>query len=607
MRFIAGTTPFGPPPHQPVGARTVTELGPWPAWACDHDVGEITSCSSPRGYLVRAGTCLATPVERSEALDAASRGDLARAGALPGSGLTGVFTGDGVLVGDRAGAVTVFWTRHAGRVWWSTSALALAGLTGAGPDAGALLSRLALTGVEVGERSAFPGIHRVPPGSALRLLADRAPMLRPVPEPAALSFEDGAGLLRAALLRAVGGRVERGDLSTDLSGGVDSGCVTALAARTAAGPLPALTYTDQALADSDDVRYARRLAAENRRLDHHLVDGRASGAAHFDLLQDIAALPATDTPALALGLLAIKDAQFAPARAAGARHHLTGRGGDNVFGAAPQYLADLWRDGPRTAATTRTTDYARGRTASARAVRRQARTTAGTSYPHALHRASADLRAGHRPPAPCPAADLAWCGTSPAAPWLTPAGRALAADVLTDAAHRADPTAAPGRTHDRLGLEFMATSHAAYQQIARQRWGLTVHAPLLDPAVVGAAMAIPARDRVAPGLYKPLAARALQGLVPDWLLHRRTKTSFSASLYRGLARNHPTLAGVLDASRLGAAGLIETRAVAAQLAAAAGGAPAPLGALHALVVTELWLTRTADRPVRWTTTRGSTP
>ncbi|MFJ3825751.1 asparagine synthase-related protein [Streptomyces nodosus] len=58
---------------------------------------------------------------------------------------------------------------------------------------------------------------------------------------------------------AVGRRVaDSGQISSDLSGGVDSGTVTSLAA--ARGPLLAVTYTDTRMGEQDDMRYAERIA-----------------------------------------------------------------------------------------------------------------------------------------------------------------------------------------------------------------------------------------------------------------------------------------------------------------------------------------------------------
>lgn len=88
-----------------------------------------------------------------------------------------------------------------------------------------------------------------------------------------LDLVEGARQLRGALVTAVTRRAHRYEaLSADLSGGVDSSLVTCLAA--AARGLSALTYTDAVMAQDDDVRYARRVAAEVGGITHRVLDGK---------------------------------------------------------------------------------------------------------------------------------------------------------------------------------------------------------------------------------------------------------------------------------------------------------------------------------------------
>ncbi|MEV5947743.1 asparagine synthase-related protein [Streptomyces sp. NPDC051993] len=132
---------------------------------------------------------------------------------------------------------------------------------------------------------------------------------------------------------------------------------------------------------------------------------------------------------------------------------------------------------------------------------------------------------------------------------------------------------------------------------------MPVHAPLLDNHVVDACHAIPGYARTRPGDFKPLARAAFTGHVPDYLLHRRTKTAFTSSLFAGLRTNAPALRRILDHSLLAQAGLLDGAKALAALDSAARGEPAPLAALHALVVTELWLaTLPTARTTWWETT-----
>ncbi|KOU50070.1 asparagine synthase-related protein [Streptomyces sp. WM6378] len=171
-------------------------------------------------------------------------------------------------------------------------------------------------------------------------------------------------------------------LSTDLSGGIDSSVITSLAApRT---PLLAVTYTDDRMGEQDDVRYAERIAAGNPAIEHAWVHGTRDGVQHFDALDDPAALPLTDAPALSLGLLAIKTAQLAPATAYGSHLHLTGRGGDNVLDALPMAVIDQYRVSHRLAAVGQTARFARARHTALWPMLQQAARTQHSSQPRAL-------------------------------------------------------------------------------------------------------------------------------------------------------------------------------------------------------------------------------
>ncbi|ROQ65259.1 asparagine synthase [Streptomyces sp. CEV 2-1] len=198
---------------------------------------------------------------------------------------------------------------------------------------------------------------------------------------------------------------------------------------------------------------------------------------------------------------------------------------------------------------------------------------------------------------------LTWCGRSAATVWLTPAGRAVVGDLVADRAQIARPDTAPGVLHERLALELMGDGHATFDQISRQQWGLPVHAPLLDDLVVDACHAIPGYARTQPGDFKLLARAAFTGHVPGYLLHRRTKTAFTSSLFAGLRTNAPALRRILDRSFLAQAGLLDGSKALASLDSAARGEPAPLAALHGLIVTELWLaTLPTSRTAWWETT-----
>ncbi|MFJ2630005.1 asparagine synthase-related protein [Streptomyces sp. NPDC087532] len=586
--------------------------GPAHIWTIGFAPGEVRRCSGHSGQaeVLTIGCCLATREELSAARTGVEHGGWAAAMRLPGSCLTVVRDRTGMrIAGDRAGTVTVYWMPVREGVLWATAAAPLAAFARAEPNPTVLLSVFMVRGVDVlAADSHFHTVRRVPPGHALVLGAGRQPRTEAVPAPAAeRSFEDGATAVHETITTAVGRRAaSSGRISSDLSGGVDSGTVTSLAA--AGGPLLAVTYTDARMGEQDDMRYAERIAHDHPQITHTTIHGARAGVQHFDGLEDPSVLPFTDTPSFTLGLLAIKAAQLAPVTAYGSRAHLTGRGGDDVLDAVPTMVIDQYRAGHRLDAFRRTAAFARTRRAALWPVLGQVARTERTPYPQALAElantiATGSEHAAQRGPATSAAQMLTWCGSGAATPWLTHTGRAAVADLVTARAQTVRPDTTPGALHERLALELMGDGHATFDQISRQQWDLPVHAPLLDNLVVDACHAIPGYARTRPGDFKPLARAAFTGNVPDFLLQRRTKTAFTSSLYAGLRANAPALRRILDRSLLAEAGLLDGAKMLASLDSAARGEPAPLAALHALIVTELWLaTLPTARTTWWETT-----
>ncbi|MEU2855640.1 albusnodin/ikarugamycin family macrolactam cyclase [Streptomyces syringium] len=597
VRLIAGRHGTGGVPGAGVrlrGGREITGLAETRIWTAGHERGEVRTACSPDGAgLVAVGCCLATQQELGGALAALERGDVAGATRLPGSYLTVARSRDGVRVaGDRAGVMTVYWLPLEDQVLWATAAVPLAAVTQARADLSLLMGSFMLTGVDVlASHSLFHGVRRVPPGHVL-VLPDHGPArTAPARENSpALSPAEGAQRLRTAVRTAVARRARAtGHLSADLSGGIDSSSIACLAA--ADRPLLAVTYTDVHLADDDDLRYARRLADTVPGITHQVVNGQGTGG-HFAGLEDAAALPPTDTPSFTLGLIAIKDAQFAPVIAHDSTAHLTGRGGDDVLDAVRSHPVDLCLAGRRIEALRRAAGYARARRSSVHRMWGELLRTAATGYPQALAALAASLArppAGVRPYGAAPWEAMRWCSTTGAEPWLTRGGRRALSVLVETRAAQVDPDVSPARLHERLGLELMADGHATFDTISRTRWSIPLHAPFLDTAVVDAALAIEPGERVRPGVYKALARTVFDGLVPDFLLHRPTKTTFASSVYAGLRRNAPALRGIIGGSALARAGLLDARRVLEDLERAVQGVPAPLAGLHALVVTELWL------------------
>ncbi|MBV9010788.1 MAG: hypothetical protein JO272_01845 [Pseudonocardiales bacterium] len=140
-----------------------------------------------------------------------------------------------------------------------------------------------------------------------------------------------------------------------------------------------------------------------------------------------------------------------------------------------------------------------------------------------------------------------------------------------------------------LGMvQAYGRAHRIHLELAAGR-GVALHAPFLDDAVVAVCLTVPSAQRTSPRQAKPLLRAAMAGRVPDAALSRTTKGDYSMLAYRGLSRHHRTVAGLLTNSRLADLGLIDEKAIRADLAFGAGGQQIPLATLDRLLSAEIWL------------------
>jgi asparagine synthase (glutamine-hydrolysing) len=276
--------------------------------------------------------------------------------------------------------------------------------------------------------------------------------------------------------------------------------------------------------------------------------------------------------------------------------HLTGSGADTLLATSPSYLADLARSRDMSALMHHCLARARLRNLPVYAVIAAAVRLSRTTHAAALRHLAQDLATDPVIARPEPPARLHWVMASGLRTWLTPEARRCLSLRAATAAERC--TIPPSRTSSHRAwaeLREFGTYEAELRNQAHAL-GLPHHAPYLDNAVVRAAMAVPATARASTTVQKPLLGAALHGLVPEWLLRRRTKGAYDGNAYAGLRRHTDVLRELLTRGELAAEGWIDASAACVELDRLAAGVPGRLAALEALVAAELWLHQHRTRP-----------
>lgn len=402
----------------------------------------------------------------------------------------------------------------------------------------------------LGDVPLWRGVHAVTPGELLRFGRTAPRTVRWWEPPRQhVPLAEGGQALHDALEQAVRIRVTAaGRVSADLSGGLDSTTVCALAAGVSKEPLPVLTMPSRDPGD-DDVHWARRAAAEIDGLEHILLD-------------------IDDIPLFYSGLLDVRGPVDEPLPtildqprqlvghdgllARGSRLHLTGMGGDHVLWGHPAHHRDLLSRRPLAAVRS-----IRGYRAQNRWSLREtlAVLTDRRSYGEWLADVADDITA----PRPAPhSPDVFGWDIPPRLPvWATPEAAVSVRRSLRDAARTARPRGATRALHNELHTLHHGTRATRVLHQVGEHSGLPLASPFLDDRVIEACWSVRSEERATPWEFKPLLKSAMRGRMPDALLRRTTKGEASADAANGLRENRDRLADLWRDSLLAKAGLVD--------------------------------------------------
>jgi|GEM_PF-4257727 len=329
--------------------------------------------------------------------------------------------------------------------------------------------------------------------------------------------EDAPQRFRDALRKAVA-REAADHWGVHVSGGMDSSSVALLAAEARAVDGLALVFPEGAL--SGERRYAEMVRHQNLRI--RMIE--AGNLADFSCFRDVR--PHAE-PLPWLFRIGTDMALLKAARDAGITKILTGHGADETLAAGPYQIAGYLGQGRAIAAW-------RAAKAESEARHRGLMTALWPFGIEPLLTAKVAFFAGRHPRFKKPS-------------WLRPnAARRL------DWNDRAREAAAAFHGGTRPSLQSQL---AANLRNAETRWiarelaaplGIALVHPFLDPDAASLAAAIRLKHGQDPARQKPLLADAMQGIVPEEILNRASKTPFNSLFYKGFAENRAMLLALAD-------------------------------------------------------------
>nr|WP_042181313.1 asparagine synthase-related protein [Kibdelosporangium sp. MJ126-NF4]CEL12832.1 Asparagine synthetase [glutamine-hydrolyzing] [Kibdelosporangium sp. MJ126-NF4]CTQ98518.1 Asparagine synthetase [glutamine-hydrolyzing] (EC 6.3.5.4) [Kibdelosporangium sp. MJ126-NF4] len=580
------------------GGRTVPHASgrPWLVGDWSDDDIVVISAGTRRLAIVGQARVNVHAVERSLEAAGSVRDLDAVVGTIPGNfHLIASIDGRTRVQGTVSTVRQVFTATIVGTTVAASGPGLLAAATGSRVDGDALALRLVpVVPWPLCLRPVWSGVEQVAAGHWLDIGKDgigrQVRWWRP---PASdIPLAEAAQRIRDALTTAVELRADgHGLLSADLSGGMDSTSLCFLVAGTGAD---LVIHHRKPLDPANDDAYWGDWAADHLPTPPlHRLHSDHTAAWYAIRSHWYESGSGADGPFLWARNRASMEQLATMIAATGSKRHLIGIGGDELFSVLPSYLRALlrrhpvssipmvhrmqvlnrWRLGPTLRGLTDRTTFAR-------------------SFAHTADTLTAGAPSLSTPP-------LGWRGTLRMPPWATPGAVDIVRDQLRSVAATAVEPLDPERVRHQLIEGVIISGSALRQQNAvLAEHGIDWAAPYLDTAVVEAALSVRMEDRAARGVYKPILAAAMRGVVPDPLLNRRSKGEFTAETYDGLLRNRRALLELCDDLRLARLGLVDADALRTALLSL-GPESHHLNPFESTLATEIWLRshKTVTSPV----------
>lgn len=547
----------------------------------------IRKTAHSAGALACVGQCL-EPDLLGSAAEAARHPDTR----LRGSSLRlDIGPGSVTAYADLSGQWPLYHASRGGRIHYSSDAEDLA------EKVGKQLDPLALAYYIIGgefldpSRTVFKGVSRLPAGHALRLSSAGAHIdeyASLVPDSTVKLHDTAEELrhhLREATLLCPGDEAEQ---FYAFSGGYDSTSLAFLKAALQPNRRRLMAYHTQRIASlSGDTAYAKSFAALDPRIDLTHIIVPDDIVPYDDLWAADANYPFAQVDGVVRKTI---DFELQQLKDRGATVRITGEGGDALFTAPPQYLADLM-DHPyrnvRRLLREGTLLAHEGEVAFSGligAMRRQS----GFSTARALDAIASSVE--HY--ADGDDGQLTWHTlTATAVPLLSAGMRRQLAEQIHARSRRVVSDSKLGIA-DFVDISDLRLSGRFTANLRRHSdaYHIATRSPFLDDPVVAARFKLQTHLLADPMQFKRLLQETLRDYVPPEVFARHSKGSYSKEAYEGIRKNAEMLRSLFGRnSYLVALGVVDPNAMQQLITNAEHGMEIPLDALERATSMELWL------------------
>ncbi|SEN48706.1 asparagine synthase-related protein [Lihuaxuella thermophila] len=374
-----------------------------------------------------------------------------------------------------------------------------------------------------------------------------------------LTLDEAKEKLKEELTASVLLRCREKNITTDLSGGLDSSTITWIASKKY--PVKSITIIGQE--ENEDRRIAKEIAKEQENIEHYpfTQDEIPSIYSNMDKIY-------TDTPISFLWSANKVKKKFCWARENQSEIHLSGEGGDTVLGADFTYLVDL------------------------------------------IHQRKWKTFMSHA---------KGWADQKKESPWLWISGSLRLAfhlpfhpsqrHPLSTANDRADwftfsPVVKKGRYSKYLGvsntlhgINYLGYISHGLKNLGDQE-GVHLGVPYLDHNVVRVCIRTPSEWKMNPYKLKPLLKRAFQDELPTCLLSRNSKGDYTPDVYYGMRQNFSWFQENFQEMLLSKMGLVDIQKFHEYFHRLSVGTPVRLPEFHQTLSLELWLRQSSkNRPL----------